>query len=190
MPNSDSTDDAVVISAASRTLRRRLRPLAWVALEEVALEAVAEGGRLVARTSARQVAERLGVDPGTAAGALRVLRREGLVALEREHGPAGRFGLAIYVLGSIPGLTVLSPRGAEPHLAGPSLEKPGTADSDPGAPDVDGPGLGRPGAAEPWMIEPHMENPRATMDAVAMSPSLTVTQCPGQTALDLGSVSA
>ena len=68
------------MSAASRTLRRQLRALAWVTLEEVALDAVAEDGRLVARTSARQVAERLGVDPGTAAGALRVLRDRGLLA--------------------------------------------------------------------------------------------------------------
>ncbi|MGH9106077.1 MAG: hypothetical protein ACRDZX_09605 [Acidimicrobiales bacterium] len=55
---------AVVVSAASRALRRQLRPLVWVALEEVALDALAEDGQLVARTSARQVAERLGVDPG------------------------------------------------------------------------------------------------------------------------------
>ena len=79
-------DAALLVSAASRTLRRQLRALAWVTLEEVALDAVAEGGRLVARTSARQVAERLGVDPGTAAGALRVLRDRGLWLLEREHG--------------------------------------------------------------------------------------------------------
>ena len=55
---------AIIVTTASRPLRRRLRPLAWVALEEVALDAVAEEGRLVARTSARQVAQLLGVDPG------------------------------------------------------------------------------------------------------------------------------
>ena len=41
----------VLLSAESRALRRRLRPLAWMALEEVALDAVAEEGRFVARTS-------------------------------------------------------------------------------------------------------------------------------------------
>jgi hypothetical protein len=58
-------------------LREELRALAWVTLEEVALDAVAEDGRLVARTSVRQVAERLRIDPGSAAGALRLLRDRG-----------------------------------------------------------------------------------------------------------------
>ena len=80
--NPEHADGAtLVVSALSRALRRQLRPLAWVTLEEVALDAVAEDGRLLARTSARQVAERLGVDPGTAASALRALRRRGLLAL-------------------------------------------------------------------------------------------------------------
>ena len=105
---------AIIVTTASRPLRRRLRPLAWVALEEVALDAVAEEGRLVARTSARQVAQLLGVDPGTAAGALRTLRRHGLLVLEREKGPTGRFGLSVYVLGRVDGLSVGSPRVAEP----------------------------------------------------------------------------
>jgi DNA-binding transcriptional ArsR family regulator len=95
--------------------------LVWVTLEEVALDAVAEDGRWVARTSARQVAERLGIDPGTANNALRDLRRDGLLTLEREHGPAGRFGLSVYVIGSIPGLTVVSPRVVEPGVAQPHI---------------------------------------------------------------------
>jgi len=37
--------------------------------EEVALEAVVVDGRLIARTSARRLAEGLGIDPGTAASA-------------------------------------------------------------------------------------------------------------------------
>ncbi len=76
---------AVVVSVRARRLRKELRPLVWVTLEEVALDAVFENGRLVARTSARLIADRLGVDPGTAAGALRTLRRRGLVAFERER---------------------------------------------------------------------------------------------------------
>ena len=118
-------DDAVVvISVASRALRRQLRPLAWVVLEEVALDVVEEDGRLVARTSARQVAERLGTDPGTAAGALRALRRHGLLALEREQGPAGRFGLSVYVLGRLAGVTVHTPNVPTPHLSLPCVENP------------------------------------------------------------------
>ena len=83
------SEHAVVVSVELRPLRRRLRPLAWLALEEVALDAVAEEGRLVARTSARRVAELLGVDPSTAAAALRVLRDQGLVGLEREKRTGG-----------------------------------------------------------------------------------------------------
>jgi DNA-binding transcriptional ArsR family regulator len=198
------SDAAVVISAASRPLRRQLRPLVWVTLEEVALEAVTEGRRLVARTSARQVAERLGVDPGSAAGALRVLRRKGLLLLEREHGPSGRFGLSVYVLGPLAGLTVRPPRVAEPDVARPSLEQAGQVDADPGPPDTDGLQPGRPGTAEPCPVQPHVEEPRAIMhrptkaatallnatETAVMSPSLATPQCPGQTTLDLGSASA
>ena len=116
-------------------------------LEEVALDAVAEDDRLVARTSARQVAERLGVDPGTAAGALRVLHDRGLLVLEREQGPAGRFGLSVYVLGPVAGLTVVSMRATLPHVASPSLGKP----------HVDG--ADRRGMARPPADEPHTDGP-------------------------------
>ncbi len=64
---------AVLLSAESRPLRRALRPLAWMILEEVALDALFEDDRLVARTSARQIADRLGVDPTTAVA--KALRR-------------------------------------------------------------------------------------------------------------------
>ena len=88
-------------------------------LEEVALDAVFEGGRLVARTSARQIADRLGVDPTTVAKALQTLRKRGLVTLEREKGPAGRFGLSVYTLGPAPGLTLVSPCAADPCMVSP-----------------------------------------------------------------------
>jgi hypothetical protein len=98
---------ALVMSGPSSQLRRDLRPVAWVTLEEVALDAVLEDGRLVARTSARLVAERLGMDPGTTAIALRALRKRGLLALEREKGAAGRFGLSVYVLRPVEGLEIV-----------------------------------------------------------------------------------
>lgn len=192
MPSTDSfedADDAVVITAASRTLRRRLRPLAWVTLEEVALDAVTEGGRLVARTSARRVAKRLGVEPGTAANALRALRREGLVMLEREQGPAGRFGLSVYVLGSIPGLTVV-----RPFLVTPCPASPRPVTADPAPPCVE-----RPGAFKPRVAEAHTEGlhaatvgtPRADRtEPFATSARARGPQCPGQTALDLGTASS
>jgi DNA-binding transcriptional ArsR family regulator len=173
---------AVVVSAPSRALRRQLRPLVWVTLEEVALDAVADGGRLVARTSARQVAEQLGLDPGTAAAALRALRKRGLIVLEREKGPAGRFGLSVYVLGSVGGLTVLSPRTAEPHmdeqvggrppvgaqavghpqLVSPHVEKPCLAGSDGAAPELAPPHTGRPTMVRPGTAAPGVGTPSTT----------------------------
>ena len=72
MARSDRSEESkLLVSAASRTLRGQIRALTWVTLEDVALDAVAEDGQLVARTSARQVAERLKVNPAAAAGALR-----------------------------------------------------------------------------------------------------------------------
>ena len=105
------------MSAASRPLRRQMRALTWVTLEDVALDAVAEDGQLVARTSARQVAERLRIDPAAAAGALRVLRDRGLVRLEPDQRPglARRFGLWVYMLGPIPGLTRSTPAARRLH---------------------------------------------------------------------------
>jgi DNA-binding transcriptional ArsR family regulator len=98
-----------------------------VVLEEIALDAVLEDGWLVARTSARQVAERLGVNPTTAAEALRVLGRRGLVSLEREKGPDGRFGLSVYQFRPSAGLTVVQPCVAEPHVVSPSMVQSDTA---------------------------------------------------------------
>ena len=87
-------------------------------LEEIALDAVSQDGRLIARTSARRLAEGLGIDPGTAAGTLRTLRHKGLLVLERESGLAGRFGLAVYVIESVDGLTVVPPYDHSDVIAG------------------------------------------------------------------------
>ena len=99
---------ALMVSATSRTLRRQLRPLDWVVLEEVALDAVDEDGRIIARTSARQIAERLRVDAESAHRALRSLRRRGLLGLEPDRRSSTRFELSLYVLGSMSGLTVIT----------------------------------------------------------------------------------
>ena len=124
--NAGSGSGVVLLSGECRPLRRALRPLVWVVLEEVALDAVVEDGSLVARTSARHVAERLGVNPSTAAEALRVLGRRGLVGLEREKGPAGRFGLSVYQFRPPTGLCVVQPCTAEPFMVAPSMVEPNT----------------------------------------------------------------
>jgi len=200
VPSPDRPDDvAVVVSAASRALRRQLRPLVWVTLEEVALDAVAEDGRLVARISARMVAERLGVDPGTAASALRALRQRGILALKREHGPAGRFGLSVYVLGPVAGLTVLTPGRKEPRTLLPSLVSSRAEETAFGAPLVLGlPQGGHTGVDGPCAALQHKAGgPRAPYSAHALSgapdhqqgrarPLPPPPPCPGQMPLDLG----
>lgn len=165
---------AVLLWAGCRTLRRSLRPLVWVTLEEVALDAVLEDGRLLARTSARQISDRLGVDPTTVAKALQALRKQGLVSLEREKGPAGRFGLSVYALGAVPGLNVVSPCGADPGVVSPSVVEPVVVESGlaslcmgqpcaetpaPAASGTDRPGMVLPGLPGPDMDEPDMDEP-------------------------------
>lgn len=141
-PDDIERPGGVLITPECCALRRELRPLAWMVLEQVALDAVVEGGRLVAHTSARRLAEQLDVDAGTAARALRVLRDCDLLILERESGPTGRFGLAVYVLQRVDGLTVMmTPRGRSPHvveprMAGPHMVKPDMAKPDMAKPDM------------------------------------------------------
>ena len=199
MPEPIST---LLLSAESRTLRRRLRPLVWMALEEVALDAVAEDSRLVAHTSARRVANLLQVDPGSAARALRVLRERGLVVLERGKGPDGRFGLSVYVLGKIAGLTVLGPVAVEPHSALPSLDeadrdKPHTAAAGVEKPCADGAYGVAPGTALAHLATEPAGHVRGSALVQATTPlpadgpsaaarlSVPAMQIPGQGTLDL-----
>ena len=132
----------VLLSVECRVLRRELGPLVWVILEEVALDAVVEDDRLVARTSARQVAERLRVDPGTAATALRALRQRGLVSLEREKVPGGRFDMSVYELRSISGLSVVRLDGSVVTHGDGSARRslPSTASAAQPAPSLQCPG--------------------------------------------------
>ncbi len=188
---------AVVLSRECRPQRRRLRPLVWMALEELALDAVAEDGRLVARTSARRVAELLGVDPATAAAALRVLRDQGLVVLEREKGPAGRFGLSMYVLGPVAGLAVAGPGLVWPALAAPWLGQPTIGKPVGAAAYTDEPSADRPDRAAPGTAVSHMASPPtdqswplASVVPANCPPTVTrsespALQVPGQGTLDL-----
>jgi hypothetical protein len=109
-----------VVREAARQLRRSLRPVAWLVLEELMFDAVDVDDELVVATSARSIAAELGLDPGTVASALRVLRRRGLVELARPQGPCGRFGLSTYRLGAIPGLAALAPCADSPRTVEPA----------------------------------------------------------------------
>jgi len=118
----------VVLTEESRDLRRRVGAMARTVLEDLALDALLdERGVMVAHTSARRVAEHLDIQPGTGARALARLRDEGLVSLAREVGPAGRFGLSVYRLAAIPGLTFTDlavPRVDPPVMATPHTGEP------------------------------------------------------------------
>jgi DNA-binding transcriptional ArsR family regulator len=174
----------ILLSAECRALRRTLRPLVWVILEEVALGAVLEDGRLLSRTSARQVAEHLAVDPGTAATALRALRERGLVALQRETGPGGRFGLSVYDLAPVAGLSVVRPCTAQPLVASPRVGVTSVVSSAPdGRPERPAAGTAGAGsAASPSAAAPAPDRrPGHGATSSARPP-----QSPRQTTFDLG----
>ena len=171
---------AVVVSSAARRIRKELRPMAWTVLEEVALDAVVEDGRLVSRTSARRVADQLGVDPTTAASSLRVLRQRGFLALERQSGPAGRFGLSIYVLMSPFGLTVIPPR----------MDGSNMADSEVDTSEVKGPDTTGPGMDQPCLAEALRDKVPSGRRPVVAKPTGSRKTTMSQGALDLGLGSA
>ena len=132
----------VLLRAAAMDLRRSLRPVVWVVLEELALVAVEVDGVFVAAASARAVAARLGLDPATAASALRTLRERDLVELTRAPEPSGRFGLSVYRLHRLPGVEVLAPCGDPPHMLEPHAVESDTVGDDwyqsaPGGPGRD-----------------------------------------------------
>ena len=169
------TGGAVRLNAATRPLRRILRPIEWVVLEDVALDARPDAaGALVASTSARRVAEHLGLTPGAVARALARLRSEGLVAHVRQPGDAGRFGLSAYVLAPVPGLDVVDaprapdaggPGAVAPRAVPPHVELPGVADA-----HVAGVGVGG-GAERPDARSPHTDDRPESAPAVDAHPA-------------------
>ena len=102
-------------------------------LEEVVLSAVVDDGRWVAATSARRIAEAVGLDPGTVAAALRRLRRLGVLVLAQDRTAGGRFGLSTYELGLLLGI---APRTVHPHTAS---QQPATPGPVPPAPVIPAP---------------------------------------------------
>jgi DNA-binding transcriptional ArsR family regulator len=114
---------SVLLTGDCRALRRRLDAIAWMVLEEIALDATDDGDRVVAATSARRIADQLRIDPGTAARALRALREAGLVTFDRRAATQGRFGLSSYELTDVQGL-VLRPCVLRPHVVDPRTATP------------------------------------------------------------------
>ncbi|MGH9153970.1 MAG: hypothetical protein ACRD03_16630 [Acidimicrobiales bacterium] len=160
------------LDAATRPLRRILRPIEWVVLEDVALDATADqSGVLAAHTSARAVAEHLGITPGAAAKALARPRAEGLVHLSRQPGEAGRFGLSVYELGAVPGLAVIAGEAvysSAPPAEQPRLAKPHTAIAHRAQPRPATPRPASPRSAERHMAEDETVESNQQLDLLHM----------------------
>ena len=91
---------SLAIDARARDLRRGVGLTAWIALEELLLDAAPQPfGSLSVQVSARVLAARLGVSKDTAAAALGRLALAGLVRRE-DHRDAARgvFARSVYVI--------------------------------------------------------------------------------------------
>ena len=85
----DPVDPALAIGTDSEHWRRRLRPVAWAALEHLALAAYPDRHGWAALLGVRDVAKGIGVTKDTAARAVTKLRAAGLVTLEQLDGIDG-----------------------------------------------------------------------------------------------------
>ena len=185
MSSDDRPDDTVVVmSAASRSLRRALRPLAWVILEDVALDAVP-------RTAGWWPAPRPARSPSDSESTRGPLPEHcascvsaGFLVLEREKGPAGRFGLSVYVIGTIPGLTVISPSADRPCTVSSFVVSPLAVLPSAVYPRMDGPHMCPPNkdfSSMGYTAEPEPNRIQTSRTSLSNS----VPQCTGQTTLDL-----
>lgn len=115
---------------AERSLRRSLGPTAWAVLDDLRLDAVPGGaGRPVVSTSARRVADHLGITKNTAARALCALISAGIVRRRpQDTGVAGRFTRGTYELLVVPTIgTPCPPNRDTVALAGAHAAAPGPA---------------------------------------------------------------
>jgi len=171
----------LVIGPGARALKRQLGPTAWAVLEDVALDArFDDGGRLVATTSSRRVAENLGLTSGTVSRALGRLRSLDLVEYARQSGTGGRFGVSAYVLGALPGIEVLAAdRDRPPRLAQPCAAHPRSAQ-----PRAAGPCAGDANTAEPAQRRraPRSQQDGGQLDLLSLEPDVepTVAQRQGR----------
>ena len=81
----------LIVKAQSSVWRRRLGPLAWAALEDLALAAHHTEQGWVGAVGVRDIAVRVGVTKDMAARAVAALGAAGLVVLQRVPAPDGRW---------------------------------------------------------------------------------------------------
>ena len=111
----------LVIGPGAAGLRRRLGPVGWFVLEELAGLAGASG---VAVTSVRALAATVSLDKDTVARALRRLQDEGVVTRVEQANGAGCFGPVGYRLVPVPGLEHLNHEAPEVRLPRPRIPVP------------------------------------------------------------------
>jgi hypothetical protein len=80
----------IVLAPASRAWRRRLGPLAWAVLEELAQQASPAHDGWVAAIGVRDLGAAIGVTKDTVARALVTLRSSGVVKTTRVHASDGQ----------------------------------------------------------------------------------------------------
>lgn len=135
-------DATITVASSSRETRRLVGPLAWIALEELALRAVAGNGALEVETSVRDLAGSLGTGKDAIAAALTRLTELGLVRCQTRRA-AGRYAGSAYLLEvdacRRAGLVLhTTSRPASPCPVPPCPVKPVTAQRDAVRPDAIG----------------------------------------------------
>jgi DNA-binding IclR family transcriptional regulator len=89
------TGGKVIVGPGAREVVVRLGPVAWVVLERMAQQAMADGDDLVVCASVRSLASELGLAKDTVARAVRRLRCAGLVEFVGERFESGSYRLTV-----------------------------------------------------------------------------------------------
>lgn len=89
-PGGASATPALVMAAESRRWQRRVGPLAWTTLQDLALSSHRSDQGWVVAVGVRDIAADLGVTKDTAARAVSILIDAGLVSRGRVSTPEGR----------------------------------------------------------------------------------------------------
>lgn len=132
------TAHAITVLPSSRTLRRRVGPLAWVLLEELAFRADSRSDGLSVQTNVRELGATLDIGKDTVAKALGRLVDLGLIRSENRR-IAGRYAGCAYVVDSEAcrraGILITRFGGdSSPHPGAPCPIEPDAAAGDAASP--------------------------------------------------------
>lgn len=128
--SSGASPRCLVVGCDAEAVRRSLGPLAWTALEVLFESSESIDGAVVARSSARCLADALGVAKNTAHRAIVALRRAGLIEPTQLRTPDGKFTRGAYRLSVAPSVLRL----VEPQVVRSNSGRPSKRCSAPAAP--------------------------------------------------------